>query len=194
MPMPTEDRVSRLVAALVEGRGYDLEGVRVTAAGARSTVRVMVDGDEGVDLDAIAELSAAVSEALDEAGDFGGTPYTLEVTTPGIDRPLTSERHWRRARGRRVRMVVDGVELVGRVGGLRDGEVAIVERGKAGPAVRTVPLSQASGAVVQVEFNAPDPRELELAGGVQPGRPRPGAAEEDDTTGPSVEKAGEHEE
>jgi ribosome maturation factor RimP len=197
MPMPTEDRVSRLVAALVEGRGYDLEGVRVTAAGKRSTVQVMVDGDAGVDLDAIAELSSAVSEALDEAGDFGETPYTLEVTTPGIDRPLTSERHWRRARGRRVRMLVDGAELTGRVGEVGAGEVAIVARGKTGPTVRTVPLSQVSAAVVQVEFNPPDPRELALAGGVAAGRPRPGAAEEDDSTDPtdpSVEKAGEHEE
>lgn len=195
MPMPTEDRVSRLVAALIEDRGYDLEGVRVTPAGKRSTVQVMVDGDAGVDLDAIAELSTAVSEALDEAGDFGESPYTLEVTTPGIDRPLTSERHWRRARGRRVRMLVDGVEVIGRVGEVRDGEVAVVERGKAGPAVRAVPLSQVSGAVVQVEFRPPDPRELELAGGVQSGRPQPGAAEEDDEpTDLSVEKAGEHEE
>jgi ribosome maturation factor RimP len=214
MPMPTEDRVSRLVAALVEGRGYDLEGVRVTAAGAKSTVQVMVDGDAGVGLDAIAELSSAVSEVLDEAGDFGETPYTLEVTTPGVDRPLTSERHWRRARGRRVRMLVDGVELTGRVGEVREGEVALVQRGKAGPAVRAVPLTQVSMAVVQVEFNPPDPRELELAGGVQQGRPRPGAevpddtavaedtavddtavddtAVEDDMADLSVEKAGEH--
>ena len=74
----------------------------MTAAGRRSVVRVVVDRDGGVDLDAVAEVSRAVSEALDGADDLGSSPYVLEVTSPGVDRPLTAPRHWRRNAGRLV--------------------------------------------------------------------------------------------
>jgi ribosome maturation factor RimP len=189
MPMPTEDRVSELIAASIQGRGYDLEGVRVTAAGSKSVVRVMVDADAGVDLDAVAELSRDLSDLLDDAGDFGHTPYTLEVTTPGIDRPLSAERHWRRARGRKVRIVTANGELIGRVGELNDGEVAIVIRGRSGPSLEHVELAEVREAVVQVEFSPPDPRELALAGGVAEGRPEPGA---DPDSGADADMNGEN--
>lgn len=180
MPMPTEDRVSTLLAAPIARRGYDLESVRVAAAGARTTVRVMVDGDDGVDLDAIAELSTELSQILDDAGEFGATPYTLEVTTPGIDRPLTLERHWRRARARLARLsLTDGRTLSGRIGEVAgangDLAVAIVVPGKGGPSVEQVRLADIDQAVVQVEFSRADPRELALAGGVPDGRPVSGA-------------------
>jgi ribosome maturation factor RimP len=190
MPMPTEDRVSRLIAALLDERGYDLEGVRVTSAGKRSTVQVMVDRDEGVDLDAIAELSTAVSTALDAADDFGEHPYTLEVTTPGVDRPLTAPRHWRRARGRRVRLLLGGEPLVGRVGAVHDDTVELVIAGKTGPTVQTISLAEVTKAIVQVEFAPPDPRELALAGGVSRGRPAPA----DPGSNPTVDTAGVNEE
>ncbi|MBD0322911.1 MAG: ribosome maturation factor RimP [Aldersonia sp.] len=176
MPMPSEERVSALVADLVARRGLDLEGVRISSAGSRSIVRVLVDGEAGVSLDDVAALSTEVSAALDDADDFGPVPYTLEVTTPGTDRPLTLERHWRRARGRRVVLKTHTESLEGRIGRLHDGAVDIVVRGKSGPTVRSVRLDDVVRAVVQVEFSAPSARELELTGGVAQGRPVPGAA------------------
>ncbi len=90
-----------LLAPVVAAAGYDLEDVTVTAAGRRSLVRVIVDADEGVDLDGVADVSRAVSNALDDGDAFAG-PFVLEVSSPGVDRPLTEPRHWRRARGRLV--------------------------------------------------------------------------------------------
>ncbi|SUA79477.1 Ribosome maturation factor RimP [Nocardia otitidiscaviarum] len=186
MPMPTEERVSQLVAELVERRGFDLEGVVIAAAGKeQAKVTVIVDSDGPTDLDAVAELSSDLSALLDEAGDFGETPYLLEVTTPGIDRPLTALRHWRRARGRKVSVTMrPGTEspegkprFEARVGAVTDTDVALVLGGKRNPHRVTVPLADIERAVVQVEFNPPGAAELELAGGVAPGRPRPGAQE-----------------
>ena len=179
MPIPSKERVSELVGELVAQRGFDLEDVKVSLAGKHSLVRLMVDSDAGVSLDAVAELSREVSEVFDNVDDFGEAPYNLEVTTPGIDRPLTHERHWRRARGRKVRFEAAGEKVEGRIGAIADGTVDIVVRGKAGPSVAQVALADVSNAVVQVEFSRADPRELELTGFVAEGRPKPG--ERDDT-------------
>jgi len=99
----SQTRLRELVEPVVVAAGYDLETVSVSRAGRRSVVRVVVDSDAGVDLDAVAELSRAVSAVLDEADPLGEQPYVLEVTSPGVDRPLTEPRHWRRNVGRKVR-------------------------------------------------------------------------------------------
>src|SRR6185503_10759168 len=100
-----------VVAAL----GYDLEEVVVHRAGSRRLLRIVVDGDGGVSLDDIAEVSQAVSAALDENDQMGETAYDLEVTSPGVSRPLTEPRHWRRAAGRLVQVpLTAGGELTGR--------------------------------------------------------------------------------
>ncbi|MFI5718372.1 ribosome maturation factor RimP [Nocardia sp. NPDC051750] len=196
MPMPTEERVSRLVAGLVAGRGFDLEGVEVSTAAGQTRVRVIVDSDDTADLDSIAELSTQVSECLDEADDeFGAFRYLLEVTTPGIDRPLTADRHWRRARGRKVRVVLrPGVaapepglpgSFEARVGALDGDRIALVLGGKRAPRLVTVGLGDIERAVVEVEFAPPSARELELAGGVAAGRP-PAGADAAEPTGTTV--------
>lgn len=110
------DALTRVVAPIVAAAGLDLEGVEVRQAGRRSLVRVVVDADGGVSLDAVAAVSGPVSDALDECGILGDTPYTLEVTSPGVDRPLTEPRHWRRAAGRLVAVTrTDGSTVTGRV-------------------------------------------------------------------------------
>lgn len=196
MPMPTEERVSRLVAGLVAGRGFDLEGVEVSTAAGQTRVRVVVDSDRSADLDTIAELSAQVSACLDEADDeFETARYLLEVTTPGIDRPLTAPRHWRRARGRKAEITVKpGVtppepalpaHFTARIGALEDDRIALVLGGKRGPRLVTVDLEDIDRAVVEVEFSPPNARELELAGGVAAGRP-PAGADAAELTGTAV--------
>ena len=163
MPTPTPDRVSQLVAEPVRRRGFDVEECTVVVAGARSVVRVVVDGDAGVTLDDIADLSREISAALD-AEDRSDSPYTLEVTTPGIGRPLTETRHWRRARGRKVRIDTAAGPIVGRVGELASDAVTIVVKGKT-IEIRKVPLADVQRAVMEVEFAPPSARELELCGG-----------------------------
>jgi ribosome maturation factor RimP len=95
-------RLRELVEPVVLDAGYDLEDLSVTKAGRRSVVRIVVDAEQGVDLDAVAEVSKLISAAFDEADPLGEQPYVLEVTSPGVDRPLTHPRHWRRNVGRTV--------------------------------------------------------------------------------------------
>jgi len=102
-------RLAAVVAPVVAAAGYELESVEVTPAGRRRVVRVVVDADGGVSLDGVAEVSRAVSAALDDQESVvGKAPYVLEVSSPGVGRPLTAPRHWRRATGRLVRVPVAG--------------------------------------------------------------------------------------
>jgi ribosome maturation factor RimP len=110
------DRVRAVVGPVVSGLGLDLEQVVVTAAGRRRLLRVVVDGDGGISLDAVADVTRAVSDALDQSDVMGGQPYVLEVSSPGVDRPLTEPRHWHRATSRLVEVTLtDGSEVRGRV-------------------------------------------------------------------------------
>jgi ribosome maturation factor RimP len=101
-PAPDADRLTRLLEPVVHALDMDLEGLRVTSAGRRRILRVVVDADGGVSLDDIALASRELSSKLDNAAEMGEQPYTLEVSSPGVDRPLTQPRHWRRAIGRLV--------------------------------------------------------------------------------------------
>jgi ribosome maturation factor RimP len=101
-PLPDSDRLARLFEPVVHAMNMDLEGVRVTSAGRRRVLRVFVDADGGVSLDDIALASRELSIKLDSSAEMGEQPYTLEVSSPGVDRPLTQPRHWRRAVGRLV--------------------------------------------------------------------------------------------
>jgi ribosome maturation factor RimP len=150
-----------LLGPIVAGAGYDLEDVAVTAAGRRSLVRVTVDADGGIDLDAVAVVSRLVSDALDADANTPGSPralanaYVLEVSSPGVDRPLTEPRHWRRAIGRLVRVEVAGEQLTGRVGPVDDAGVTLDLDGTE----RTVPFADLGRGKVQVEFNRADDEE-----------------------------------
>lgn len=96
------ERVAALLEPVVSAMGMDLEGVRVTSAGRRRVLRIVLDADGGLSLDDIAVASRDLSTALDDSAVMGEQPYTLEVSSPGVDRPLTERRHWRRAIGRLV--------------------------------------------------------------------------------------------
>jgi ribosome maturation factor RimP len=104
----SNERLVGLIEPVVAAVGMDLESVRVSVAGRRRLVRVVVDSDHGVSLDDAADVSREVSAALDAADALGEMPYTLEVSSPGVDRPLTTPSHWRRATGRLVRIPVTG--------------------------------------------------------------------------------------
>src|SRR5580693_9907134 len=101
-PLPEPADLARVLEPAVRAAGMDLESVRVSPAGRRRLLKLVVDADDGVGLDQIAEVSREVSVRLDASGVMGEVPYTLEVSSPGVDRPLTEPRHWRRAQGRLV--------------------------------------------------------------------------------------------
>jgi len=161
---PTTSRLAGWIEPVVGGAGYDLEELVVTPAGRRSVVRVVVDRDEGVTLDDIAQVSKAVSEVLDANDDgMGRTPYVLEVTSPGVDRPLTDPRHWRRNTGRLVTVAVGPSgstdTVTGRITAVGDDGVtlAVEAKGKPGakkrpPTARPVPWAELGAGRVQVEF------------------------------------------
>jgi ribosome maturation factor RimP len=142
-----------LLDPVVAAHGVDLETVTVSRAGNRSVVRVVIDRDGGLDLDAVAEVSQSVNAALDADEDVIRGTFVLEVTTPGVDRPLTESRHWRRASGRLVKVTrKSGGSFVGRV--LEAGpDGAVLEDPDSG-ARSEVAYAEISRAVMQVEFNA----------------------------------------
>jgi ribosome maturation factor RimP len=162
-PDPATARLAGWIEPVVGAAGYDLEELVVTPAGRRSVVRVVVDRDEGVTLDDIAEVSRAVSAVLDENdGDLGRSPYVLEVTSPGVDRPLTEPRHWRRNTGRLVTVPIGDETVTARVTAVDDDGVALAveAKGKPGakkraPVARHVPWAALGTGRVQVEFGRP---------------------------------------
>jgi ribosome maturation factor RimP len=127
-----ESRIAAVIQAVVAAAGMDLEAVRVSSAGRRRLLRVIVDSDHGVSLDDAAEVSRDLSAELDRAAVMGEFPYTLEVSSPGVDRPLTEHRHWRRAVGRLV-------------------TVAVTDSGRSGPVTGRVCEAGADGVTLDVD-------------------------------------------
>ncbi|HEX5017754.1 MAG TPA: ribosome maturation factor RimP [Actinomycetes bacterium] len=153
------DRVEQALSPVIAERGFDLEGVEVQPAGRRRLVRVLVDQDGGVTLDDIASLTAVLSAHLDETDAMGEQPYVLEVSSPGVGRPLTLTRHWRRNRDRKVALKTTlGQSLSGRIIDSDDSGVTLaelVEEGVPAEAIsetRTLQYADIAEAHVEVEF------------------------------------------
>lgn len=162
--LPSQTQVIELLDDEFARAGYEIEDVVIDQRSQPPRITVIADGDTALDLDTVAELSRAAADLLDAERDIDGA-YVLEVSSPGVDRPLTSEKHFRRARGRKVEMALaDGSQLTGRVGEICAGTVAVVVRSGRDWAVRSVALGDVVKAMVQVEFSPPPQRELELAG------------------------------
>jgi ribosome maturation factor RimP len=147
-------RLTALLAPVVEAAGADLEDVAVSKAGKRSVVRVVVDRDGGVSMDDVADVSRVVSDALDaldeDEPDALGPSYVLEVTSPGVDRPLTEPRHWRRNVTRLVTAALrDGSTVTGRVVSADDEAVVLDVDGTE----RRLPISDVARGTVEVEFS-----------------------------------------
>ncbi len=162
--LPSQKQVIELLDGEFARAGYEIEDVVIDTAARPPRITLIADGDDPLDLDSIAALSRSASDALDR---IDTPPYVLEVTSPGVDRPLTTEKHYRRARGRKVELTLsDGSQLTGRLGEIHGGTVRLVvrESARANFSVRELPVDSIAKAVVQVEFSPPNQRELELAG------------------------------
>lgn len=165
MAFPTNEALDRLVEPVANTHGMDVEAIRAVKAGKKSQVVIALDSDTHPTLDELEAVSNELSQLFDDAEERGevnfGAGYTLELTTPGVDLPLTAARHFRRNRGRKVKV---GDQLW-RLGPLNADEtqVALVRATKKDEEIRISSVSELSGAVVEIEFNAPLAAETLLA-------------------------------
>ena len=149
-------RVRAVIEPVVTAAGYDLEEVNLSRAGRRHVVRVLVDADGGISLDDVAEVSREISAALDAAEEAEGEvlvgEYQLEVGSPGVDRPLTLARHWRRNVSRLVTVTVAGRSVTGRVTAADDAGVILDVDGES----REIAYADLGPGKVQIEFKRLD--------------------------------------
>ena len=148
------DRIESELVDPLGALGLDIEAVEISPAGKRRILRVAVDKDGGVTLDDVADATREVSRVLDDSDVMGEQPYTLEVTSRGVDRPLTLPRHWRRNADRLVKVTLtDGSAMTGRISGSDDDKATLEVSGKR----REVAYGDVAKALVQVEFNRKRP-------------------------------------
>lgn len=146
----TAERIEAELVDPLAAQGLDVESVEVTPAGKRRVLRVAVDKDGGVSLDDVAAATKEVSRVLDDSDVMGEQPYTLEVTSRGVDRPLTLPRHWRRNLDRLVKVTLEDDETIeGRVVAATDDGVTLEVAGDR----RDLAFGQVAKALVQIEFN-----------------------------------------
>lgn len=169
MAFPTADKITELISPTLASYDLDLEGVKITKAGAKSVVAIAVDRDTRPDLDLLEVVSNDISATLDSAEERGdvsfGPGYNLEVSTPGVDMPLTKPRHWQRNQGRKVAITTDGAKEFARIGALNDATdtVILVTRNGKKLAVSELELANDHLAVVEIEFSNVPADEAELA-------------------------------
>ncbi len=146
----TAERIEAELVDPLAAQGLDVESVEVTPAGKRRVLRVAVDKDGGVTLDEVAAATREVNRVLDDSDVMGQQPYTLEVTSRGVDRPLTLPRHWRRNVDRLVKVTLaDGATLEGRIVASTDDAATLDVAGSP----HELAFSQVQKAMVQIEFN-----------------------------------------
>jgi ribosome maturation factor RimP len=144
------DQIEQALATPLSALGLDVEAVELTPAGRRRILRIAVDGDNGVTLDDVADATKTVSQVLDASDVMGEQPYTLEVTSRGVDRPLTLPRHWRRNADRLVKVTTtEGETLTGRIVGSGEDTATLDVDGTR----RELAYTEVAKALVQVEFN-----------------------------------------
>ncbi|MEJ5996964.1 ribosome maturation factor RimP [Corynebacterium sp. H130] len=170
MAFPTADIISQLISPILDSYGVDLEGIKISKAGAKSVVAIAVDSDARPDLDQLEVISNEIGALLDAAEERGevsfGPGYSLELSTPGVDKPLELPRHWRRNLGRKVALTRGGEREILRIGALNDAQtsVALIARNGKKLAVDSLELASEHTAVVEIEFSNVPADETELVG------------------------------
>ncbi len=144
--MSVVEAVKQAILPIIEASGIYLEEVTLTG-GSPKTLTVIVDSDTHLNLDQVTVVTKQISEILESLPELGETPFTLEVSSPGIDRPLTLPRHWRKNQGRLTTIVLHNGNLVqGRIGDLSDADIAVDEK--------VIPLADIAKAHVEIEFKS----------------------------------------
>lgn len=155
--MALKDQIAELITPALKEAGYYLEDINVVSPGNHRIVTVIVDGDAALNLDQVTVASKLVSELVDEAPFMGETPFTLEVTSPGIDRPLTLPRHFAKNVTRLLKVTQnDGVVVTGRITANTELDVTLSVVEKKETKEVTILLADIKRAVVEIEFNRKD--------------------------------------
>ena len=127
--MSNKEQVAAVITPAIEALGFYVEDISITSAGRRSMLTVIVDGDTHLSLDQVTVATKAISEIVENLPTLGNNPFTLEVTSPGLDRPLTKPRHWRKNKDRLIKIVLnDGKEITGRIKDSTNDEVIVDEQ------------------------------------------------------------------
>ncbi len=155
-----ETRLAELIEPILAGHGLELDHLEITPIGKRRILKVTVDGDgpsgRGPLVDDIAAAARSLSDALDESAATGDAPYTLEVSSRGVSRPLTAPKHYRRNTGRLIKVTAaEGGSVTGRIVTVTDDAVTLDVDGE----TREVELATVTKAVVQIEMNRADDEE-----------------------------------
>lgn len=155
--MALKDQIAELITPALHQAGYFLEDVNLVTPGNHRILTVIVDGESALNLDQVTAASKLVSELLDEAPFMGETPFTLEVTSPGLDRPLTLPRHFAKNISRLLKVTKnDGEVITGRISSNTYSDVTLEVSVKKESKEVVVPYAEIKRAVVEIEFNRKD--------------------------------------
>ena len=134
-----------MITPAIESLGFYVEDITITSAGKRSMLTVIVDGDTHLSLDQVTVATKAISEIVENLPTLGNNPFTLEVTSPGLDRPLTKPRHWRKNQDRLIKIVLnDGKEINGRIKDSTESAVTVDDK--------TINFADIKRATLEIEF------------------------------------------
>ena len=154
MQMSLSEKITELVQPAVEKAGFFLENVHVVSPGKHRIITCIVDGHTPLNLDQVTSVSREISELLDVADFMDDSSFTLEVTSPGVDHPLTLARHWQKNLNRLVKVVkLDGSVVKGRITSIEELQVILVEDIKGKPKEHTVQFADIKRATIEIEFN-----------------------------------------
>ena len=145
MNMPLNEEISAAIRPIIEATGNYLEELTITTAGKVKILTVIVDSDVHLNLDQVTAVTKEISLVIEELPVLGDTAFTLEVTSPGLDRPLTKPRHWRKNLDRLVKITMTSGQVIeGRIGAATETSVLVDEN--------TVSFEDIKRAVLEIEF------------------------------------------
>ena len=143
--MPLNEEISAAIRPIIEASGNYLEELTITSAGKVKILTVIVDSDTHLNLDQITAVTKEISEVIEALEELGENAFTLEVTSPGIDRPLIKPRHWRKNFDRLVKIsMTSGKDIEGRIGEATETTVLVGEQ--------KVSFEDIKRAVLEIEF------------------------------------------
>jgi ribosome maturation factor RimP len=143
--MSNKEQVLAVITPAIESLGFYIEDITITSAGKRSMLTVIVDGDTHLSLDQVTVATKAISEIVENLPTLGNNPFTLEVTSPGLDRPLTKPRHWRKNQDRLIKIILnDGKEVTGRIKDSNESSVTVDEQ--------VINFADIKRATLEIEF------------------------------------------
>lgn len=141
------DAITAAITPIIEASNAYLEEVKITPVGKSKLLTVVVDSETHLSLDQVTVISKGISEIVELLPVLGENPFTLEVTSPGIDRPLTLARHWRKNKGRLVKVAFnDGSTIAGRIGECKEDSVLVDEK--------SILISKVKRAQIEIEFKS----------------------------------------